>query len=77
MAEHVLTVRALGTGSLGVRINGQRVAELPLGPDLADLRFRVAAPLLRRELNEVTLTVLPGGSAALDLLRFERPGRRR
>jgi hypothetical protein len=72
-----VTVRAMGSGSLGVAVNGQPLAELPLGPALADLRFRVEAPLLRRELNELTLGVSPGGAAALDLLRFERPNRRR
>jgi hypothetical protein len=72
-----VTVRALGSGSLGVAVNGQPQAELPLGPDLQDLRFRVEAPLLRRELNELVLRVSPGGTAAVDLLRFARPDRRR
>jgi hypothetical protein len=72
-----VTLRAVGSGSLGVAVNGHPVAELPLGPALADLRFRVAAPLLRRELNEIGLRVSPGGAAAVDLLRFERPERRR
>jgi len=71
-----VTVRASGSGSLGVAVNGRSVAELPLGPSLADLRFRVGAPLLRRELNELALGVSPGGAAAVDLVRFERPERR-
>jgi hypothetical protein len=72
-----VTVRASGSGSLGVAVNGQDVAELPLLPALTDLRFRVAAPLLRRELNELCLRVSPGGAVALDLVRFERPEKRR
>ena len=72
-----VTVRAAGSGSLGVSVNGQAVADLPLGPALADLRFRVPAACWRRELNEIALRVSPGGAAALDLLRFDRPERRR
>jgi hypothetical protein len=72
-----VTVRALGSGSLGVAVNGHAVAELPLGPALTDLRFRVPAAAWRRELNEVALSVSPAGTAQVDLLRFERPERRR
>jgi hypothetical protein len=72
-----VTVRASGSGSLGVGVNGRRVAELPLGPALTDLRFRVDAFGWHRELNEIALSVSPGGTARVDLLRFERPDRRR
>jgi hypothetical protein len=72
-----VTVRARGSGSLGVAVNGASVAELPLAPALTDLRFRVPAATWHRELNEVTLSVSAAGSAEVDLLRFERPERRR
>jgi len=72
-----VTVRAAGSGSLGVAVNGQAVAELPLMPALSDLRFRVPAAGWSRELNEIALSVSSGGAAAVDLLRFERPERRR
>jgi hypothetical protein len=72
-----VTVRALGSGELAVAVNGQDVAALPLLPSLTDLRFRVPKPLLRRELNVLRLRLSPGGAAALDLIRFERPEKRR
>jgi hypothetical protein len=72
-----VTVRAVGSGSLGVAVNGHDVAELPLGPVLTDLRFRIPATAWRRELNEVAMSVSPGGTALVDLLRFQRPDHRR
>jgi hypothetical protein len=71
-----VTLRAAGSGNLDVAVNGQGVARLPLAAALADFRFRVPALLWRRELNEIALGVSPGGSAAIDLLRFERVERR-
>jgi hypothetical protein len=67
-----VTVRASGAGSLGVTVNGQAVAELPLAASLADLRFRAPAALWHREQNEIAFNVSAGGRAAVDLLRFER-----
>ena len=72
-----VVLRASGSGSLDVAVNGQPVARLPLAPDLQDLRFRVPAAAWRRELNEIALAPSAGGSADVDLLRFERVERRR
>ena len=70
-----LWVRAAGSGVLGVAINGHRLGELPLRPELGDFRLRAPAGLWRRELNEVTLD--PGGArdVIVERLRFERLGR--
>jgi hypothetical protein len=66
-----LSVRAAGQGVLLAAVNGVTVGSRPLTPELGVLRFP-AAPRPRR-LNEVALTVAPGGRALVDRLSLERP----
>jgi hypothetical protein len=65
-----LAVRAAGSGTLALDVNGTRVAEAPLGPSLDLVRARVPARCWRRELNEVVLSA-PAG-ALVDRLTFAR-----
>lgn len=72
-----VTLRGAGRGTLEVAVNGARVALIPLPAEPADLRVRVPAELLHRELNEIALTLSPAGEALLDRLVFARPGAQR
>jgi hypothetical protein len=67
-----VAVRATGSGTLAMAINGADAGTWPLTTDLADLRARVPADRFRRELNEVSLTVAPGGSCLVDRVVFQR-----
>jgi hypothetical protein len=65
-----VVVRAAGRGSLAIEVNRKWVGDLPLKPELADLRLRVPADLWQRELNELRLTLTPGGEAQVDRFVF-------
>jgi hypothetical protein len=67
-----VTVRASGSGTLSMAINGMDVAQWPLTAELADWRVRVPADRFRRELNEVALTIAPGQTCLVDRLVFQR-----
>ena len=67
-----VTVRASGSGTLSMAINGTEVAQWPLTAELADWRVRVPADRFRRELNEVALTIAPGQTCLVDRLVFQR-----
>jgi hypothetical protein len=66
-----VAVRARGRGTLELRVNGVRVAEFPLAPELARLRARVAEVHWRRELNDVSLAVA-NGEAEVERVTFAR-----
>lgn len=65
-------VRACGEGSLGLAVEGKRLAQWPLGPALADLRVRVPAADWHAGHNELRLDVSEGGWAAVDRVQFVR-----
>jgi hypothetical protein len=67
-----VTVRAAGTGTLTLAVNGQDVAAFPLEGALQSLSAAVPRVHWRRELNDVSLSVSPGGSALVERLLFER-----
>jgi hypothetical protein len=67
-----VTVRAEGEGEMEVAVNGAPVARLPLTSPLQELTFRVPAAVWRKDLNEIVLTVSPGGRALVDRLVFAR-----
>ncbi|HEY3119711.1 MAG TPA: hypothetical protein VGL15_03745 [Vicinamibacteria bacterium] len=67
-----LVVRAAGAGTLTLAVEGQTVAELPLGPEPLDLRVTVPRERWRAGLDELAFTVSPGGAAAVDRVVFER-----
>ena len=67
-----VTVRASGSGTLSMAINGMDVAQWPLTAELADWRVRVPADRFQRELNEVTLTIAPTSTCLVDRLIFQR-----
>lgn len=69
-----LTVRAAGSGTLSIDVNGKRVAELPVTGSLMDLRVRVPAARWRAGLNEIVLTCTPPAKAAVRRLVFSRLG---
>jgi hypothetical protein len=64
------TLRAAGTGSLEISVNGQPLARVPLRDSLEDARLRLPAALLHRELNELALRA--SGSALVSRLVFAR-----
>ncbi len=70
-----LRVRAMGTGTLTVALNGRPVAEGALGPAFADVGVRLARRRWRQGFNEVTLAVSPGGQALVDRLLFSPAAR--
>jgi hypothetical protein len=71
-----VVVRAKGAGSLSLGINGVSWGELPLSPDLADLRLAVPQRSWHRELNEISLATKPGSEAFISRLVFlQRPKR--
>jgi hypothetical protein len=70
-----LAVRAAGSGTLTVEVNGARVAESPLAPALDLTRVHVPASFWRRELNEIALTASPG--SVVERLVFTRVERAR
>ena len=53
-------------------MNGHEVAAFPLEAETRGLRARVPESFWRRELNDVSLTVSPGGQALVERLLFER-----
>jgi hypothetical protein len=65
-----LTVRAQGSGTLRLAVNGAPAAEFPLDATLRELSVRLPASAWRRELNELRLSVTPGGRARVDKLVF-------
>jgi hypothetical protein len=66
-----MTVRARGTGSLRVGVNGRPLAELQLAEQLVERRARIPGTLLRREHNELRLE--PGAADVLiDRIVFQR-----
>jgi hypothetical protein len=65
-----LTVHAAGAGALDVAFNGHPLGRLPLEPTLSARTVRVPLALVRRELNEVALTVTPEGHALVDYLQL-------
>jgi hypothetical protein len=67
-----VTVRARGSGSLLLAVNGVQTAELPLGAELGDLRVRVPADRWRREQNELGLVTSPEAWVQVDRLSFRR-----
>jgi hypothetical protein len=67
-----LTVRAQGEGTLTLAVNGRTLAAFPLEPEIRGLRARAASASWRRELNDVSLTVSPGGRAFVERLQFDR-----
>ncbi len=67
-----VTVRTSGTGTLELAVNGRTVAAFPLEEKERALRARVTREFWRRELNDVSLTVSPGGRALVERLLFER-----
>lgn len=67
-----VTVRASGSGTLEVEVEGARVGELPLAPLMADLHLRVPRDRWRRGLSEIGLRVAPAGEAWVDRLVFEK-----
>jgi hypothetical protein len=74
--ELALWVRAAGSGSLGVAVNGNALGELPLVGELREYRLRAPAELWRRELNEVALDPRGASDVIVERLRFERLERR-
>lgn len=69
-----LTVRAAGSGTLGVCVNGARLAELPLSAELADFRVPVPSGVLRSGWNEIALESDPP-EALVDRVILPPPGR--
>jgi hypothetical protein len=69
-----LVVRAYGSGSLRVSVNGAGVGELPLSPALQGLRVEVPRAFWHRELNEVGFEAT--GAAFLSRVDFLRKERR-
>jgi len=70
-----VSLRAQGTGSLTLAVNGWAVGRFALSPQLAQLRIRVPAQYWRCELNELAFEA--DAVADLDSIRFVRPGRPR
>jgi hypothetical protein len=67
-----VTVRASGEGLLRAAVNGVEVGTRELAPSMAALRFP-PGPRGKR-LNELSLTLGPGGRALVDRVRLERAG---
>jgi hypothetical protein len=65
-------VRARGQGTLHLSVNGREVAAFPLEGETHALRAHVPRWAWRRELNDVSLLVSPGGRALVERLLFER-----
>jgi hypothetical protein len=70
-----VSVRARGRGELAFGVNGAELALLPLQQQLVELQVPVPAARLRRELNELSFRVLPGGDAQVDRVTFARVGK--
>lgn len=70
-----VTVRASGTGTLRISVNGTTVAEGRLAEGLGDVAVRVPAARWRTGLNDVVLETGPGGAALVDRVVFRRMGR--
>jgi hypothetical protein len=67
-----LAVYASGEGRLSVAVNGVSLGAQALSPGRSALRF--PAPRPWATLNEVTLTLEPGGRALVDRVRLAPPG---
>jgi len=65
-------VRAEGRGTLEVAVNGRPVAAFPLEDAPRGLRAHVPRALWRREMNDVSLALSPGGAALVERILFER-----
>jgi hypothetical protein len=66
-----VTIRATGSGTLRVTVNGHPVGAVPLTRELRGFRLRAPRGIWRRELNEVTLTPDAGAEVLVDKLVFE------
>lgn len=67
-----LAVYASGEGRLSVAVNGVSLGVQALSPGRTALRFPAPRPWAK--LNEVTLTLEPGGRALVDRVRLAPPG---
>jgi hypothetical protein len=67
-----LTLRARGSGTLRLAVNGATVGAFPLGAPLQEHRVRVPAHRWRRGVNEIGLSVAVGDRASVDLLTLDR-----
>lgn len=67
-----LAVRARGSGSLRLRVNGTGVGAFALGERLAEQRLRVPRERWRRELNELVFERDADGAADVDRVVFTR-----
>jgi hypothetical protein len=65
-------VRAEGRGTLEMAVNGRLVAAFPLEDALRGLRAKAPRTLWRREMNDVSLVLSPGGAALVERIVFER-----
>jgi hypothetical protein len=63
-------VRAQGSGTLALSLNGRPLQELPLGPALADTRLRAPRDLWHRETNELGFRA--SGDARVSRVSFLR-----
>jgi hypothetical protein len=72
-----VTVRAAGSGTLSLLVNGAPLAELPLAPALTDLRVPATPGPWRAGLNHMVLSCASPGEAWAERLVFEaEPGAR-
>jgi hypothetical protein len=67
-----LAVEASGEGQLSVAVNGVALGARALSAERTSLRFPAPRPWAK--LNEVTLTLEPGGRALVDRVRLAPPG---
>jgi hypothetical protein len=61
-----LVLRASGRGSLEIQVNGIRAAVVPLVPDAAEIRVRLAPAPWRAGVNELRFLVSDGAPAAVE-----------
>jgi hypothetical protein len=73
----LITVRAQGTGTLRLSLNGTTLAEAVLGPELAEVGGSVGAGQLRRGPNRLVLEREEGQRVAVEAVSAQpRPGER-
>jgi hypothetical protein len=66
-----INVRAVGSGTLVLKVNGAPLVELPLAPALTDLQVPAAPGLWRSGLNHMVLACASPGEAWVERLVFE------
>jgi hypothetical protein len=71
-----LHIRVEGSGELALAVNEVLLGRRPISPTLDDVSVPLAASLLRRGLNPITLSVSAGSQALVDRLVFTRVGAR-